>query len=205
MLKLFAFSFILLFSLAFSSFAQKDAKEASEIFLNGVKIIDLPEGKEIVSKMLFKDSKSFPVISSYETLYESYFDTDLDSLKGYKKVISAKASNKYGNQIEKRFILIMYEDLQDSVWKVFEFRESIDAEKEVSTLQKSITNHKPDELFFQELKIKYRGLSYWLLMVGKVNEAKIAAEKSIEEAQKTGDNNFSSSTIDVLDRIIPKG
>lgn len=193
-----------IFSLLISilSFSQEynleDAQKNTADFLQALKILDLPEGKEMLSKVVFKSSKSFPVVSSSNILFEKLFDTDIDGIKGYKGLLEIQSLSRANTPLTLRYLLISYLDKKDNKWKVFEFRKTIDIENEIFYAKKALTS----ETDSRKPQYRYRNLGYWQILKGELLDSAQSYLTAYKEAKSNEDEDFTISTYLILDNII---
>jgi hypothetical protein len=199
-LKYAIVTFLILLSIQVNG--QATPNEVTNSFLNTLKIIDLPEGKEVMKELVFRDNISFPIISSYEVVFEGDIITDLENIRGYKKLVLIKGANKNGTAIEKRYIIICYQDLVENTWKVFEFRESLNLINEMNATQNDIDH--PRSTDPRKPQYKYRNLAYWQIMNGKLYTALKSYDTAFIEAKKSNDSNYTAEHFKILNRIIPE-
>lgn len=172
----------------------KDPKIVVEEFLKTLKIIDIPEGKSKIKTLIFDQSKEFPSIISFEILYSDYFKTDIEKVDGYKSLVNITNGN-----VERKYLLIAYKIINENVWKVFEFRETVDIDNEIASVRKEIDlniSQPPRKQY------KYRNFAYWLIMKGEINKAREIIEESIKIAKEDNDNKFEPKLESVLKQII---
>lgn len=85
--------FVILLGLNFNTGCSKvdsDARKAVNVYLEGMKIFELSEGKQKVAATSWPTWGEMPVLMEYKTVYEGMFDTDIASIKGYKRLINGK-------------------------------------------------------------------------------------------------------------------
>lgn len=191
---------IILFLLSNICIAQsiEEAKDVNKAFLDNLKIIEIPETKEKVAELTFSLVKSYPVVSDYNILYESLFDTDIDSLSGYKSLVEINTLSKAGLALKKRYMNISYYDNSSKSWKILAFRESLDIQNEVDLATIDLSK-KSDYL---KLHFKLIGLSYWLILNGDISKSITYLNKASKEAKKDSDDNFSDIELrNIIDSI----
>lgn len=192
---------ILLFVSTFSfsqEYKLEDAQKTTTDFLQALKILDLPEGKELLSELVFESTKSFPVVSSSNLIFEKLFDTDIDGIKGYKALLEIQSLSKANTPLTFRYLLISYLDKKEGKWKVFSFRESIDTEKEVMYSKQGLTDSNDS----RKMQYRLRNLAYWQIMNGELNRAKESFLNAFKEATESGDSEFEIPSYLILDSII---
>ena len=131
------FTLLILIIISLSGFSQE--KELKE-YLSAYSTLEFDESKEIVKKLSFSLNSNF-ILSEYSSIKGMMFNTDLDSIKGYKAIVSCKLENQAGNLIDKRMFVLMFKDKKINVWKVFAFRESVDPKKEYNSLKTAVENN----------------------------------------------------------------
>lgn len=176
----------------------EDAQKTTSDFLQALKILDLPEGKELLADLVFESSNEFPVISSNNILFESLFDTDIKEIKGYKALLEIQSLSKANTPLTLRYLLISYLDKTKNKWKIFEFRESIDVNNEVLYAKQALMS----ETDSREPQYRYRNLGYWQILNGELLNAAKSYLTAYEVAKTNNDEDFTVSTFLVLDKII---
>lgn len=172
----------------------EDPKNLVEEFLKTLKIIDIPEGKLKAKTLTFDNIKEFPSIVSFQILYSDYFKTDIENIDGYKSLVNISNGN-----VDRKYILIAYKLINSKVWKVFEFRETVDIDYETESVSKDIdlNNSEPPRKQY-----KYRNFAYWLIMRGEINKARNVLDESIKIAKADKDDKFEPKLESVLKQII---
>ena len=146
-------------------------------FLDACKTFEFEESKEIISKYSF----------------------NLGNIKGYKAIINCKIKNKAGQYIDKKMIVVMYLNKENSLWCVEMFREATDPNKEYKISKQDVDSGK----FYTKKQYVYRNLAYWAISSGKLNEAIKYMNIAEEEAAKVNDTKFNiDSQKEVLRKII---
>ncbi|OAD91471.1 hypothetical protein A7A78_02960 [Aequorivita soesokkakensis] len=193
------FLFFLITTFSFSQeYKLEDAQKTTTDLLQALKILDLPEGKEMLVDLVFESSKSFPIVSSSNLLFEKLFDTDIEEIKGYKALLEIQSLSKANTPLTLRYLLISYLDKKENKWKVFSFRENIDTEREVLYSKKGLT----DDNDSRKMQYRLRNLAYWQIMNGELLDAKDNYLKAFKEATAAEDKDFDISTYLTLDKII---
>jgi hypothetical protein len=198
-------SFITLFSICFLipgiCFSQVDSSAAkvTDKYFNGIKLIDLPEGKKILSETEWEKPaySNYPVFTEASTLFEGMFSTDLVGIQGYKRLVELKAVSKAGTPLLERYILISYNDKKSQKWKVFGFTTGTDVDYWVEATAKRLgdTRIMPDQY-------NYRLYGYHLLLAGRVNQAKEAFQKASQLNKQNPDPRSQQSDFDIFIEII---
>ncbi|WP_271765930.1 hypothetical protein [Aquimarina algiphila] len=196
-ITLLLISILITSNLLSQEYTIENAKKTTAEFLKALKILDLPEGKELVSGLVFESNNSFPVISSSEILFEKLFDTDIDGIKGYKGLLEIKSISKANTPLILRYILISYLDKKDSKWKVFAFRETIDIENEILSCKQSLNSDNDS----RPMQYRLRNLAYWEILNGELSSATKNFRNAYSEAESNNDTNFKIPTSLVLNSI----
>jgi hypothetical protein len=163
----------------------KDGKESAtqvaDKFLGGVKIIELPEGKKLVSETMWpirmKVNRSSPVFNQYVTVYEGTFDTDVSGIQGYKRLVDIEGRSEAGTTLTTRFMLILYQNRTDQRWRVITFAKSQDPDEAVDYFRKTANQEKENKGWNQYIL----GLS--LIDAGKLSEARETFNKALSLAE----------------------
>ncbi len=197
-------------------FAEADALavKSADTFLKGVKLIQLPEGKKMIADTAWKSLGSYPVFTEASILFEDMFQTDVQNIKGFKRLMEIKVVSKGSTPLLKQYLLVSYKNPNTNQWKVFGFREATDSEFEMQAACKDPTT--PTEIeqklfgskFNSKVKYKYRRCGYWSSLAGKLNQAKEAYAKASElNKQDTEDkkpqNEFDDG-LEIIMQIIQK-
>jgi len=156
---------------------EPSAKEAADQFLNALKIIDSPEGKKTLAETRWRQTMKFPEYQDIAILSEEMFSTDIPGVKGYKQVAKLAIPREGGRPFVKRYMLIAYEDTKKKTWKIFDFTEVADAEREAGRAceEKALAEGEATTPQGRHMRC-----SYWLLMGGKIEQAEEIAKKANE-------------------------
>jgi len=176
----------------------EDAQKTKTDFLQALKILDLPEGKELLAELVFETNNSYPVVSSSNLIFEKLFDTDINGIKGYKALLEIQTLSKANTPLTIRYLLISYHVKKENKWKVFEFRESIDVEREIMLAKSDLDKISK----YLELQYKLRRLAYWQILNGELLESKNNFLKAYKVAQSKKDDKFNIPTYLLLDAIV---
>ena len=96
---------LLVTTLSFSQeYKLEDVQKTTTELLQALKILDLPEGKEMLADLVFEASTGFPVVSSSNLLFEKLFDTDIDGIKGYKALLEIQTLSKANTSLTLRYL-----------------------------------------------------------------------------------------------------
>lgn len=191
---------LLLISIHCHSQKYEDAQAQAIDFLNTLKFVDVPEGEEKIRALAYRSATTFPVISEANILHENQQATEIESVKGYKALVEVKALNKLGTVLTKRFILISYFNTLKNAWQVFEFRENIDIPFEVQSARAAVISTTDS----RKLQYRLRNLAYWLIMSGKLSEAKQMCIQAQDVATADVDATYTTDLGTVVDAITPK-
>jgi len=175
------------------------ASKVADRYLNSIKLIDLPEGKKMLSETEWEKPayNNYPVFTEASTLFEGMFSTDIAGIQGYKRLIELKAVSKAGTPLMERYILILYKDKKYQIWKVFGFSTGTDVEYWVQATAKRLG----DTRFLSD-QLNYRLYGYHLLLAGKINQAKEAFQKAAQLNKQNPDPRSQQSDFDVFLEII---
>ena len=197
-LTLLLISILITSNLLSQEYTIEDAKKTTTEFLKALKILDLPEGKELLSGLVFESTNRFRVISSSEILFEKLFDTDIDGIKGYKGLLEIKSISKAYTPLFRRYILISYLDKGDSKWKVFAFRKTVDIEKAILSCKQSLNSDNDS----RPMQYRLRNLAYWEILNGELSSGTKNFQNAYSEAKSNNDTDFEIPTSLVLNSII---
>lgn len=182
-------------------FSQIDpfASKVADRYLNSIKLIDLPEGKKMLSETEWEKPayNNYPVFTEVSTLFEGMFSTDIAGIQGYKRLIELKAVSKAGTPLLERYILISYKDKGSQKWKVFGFTTGTDVEYWVQATAKRLG----DTRFLSD-QLNYRLYGYHLLLAGKINQAKEAFQKASQLNKQNPDPRCHHGDFDTFLEII---
>ena len=164
-----------------------DAKASADKFISAMKIAaEVPEAQQTVRQLSWAATRGVQVLGE-STLYEGMFDTDLEGIKGYKRLIDAKVRNQAGAEQAVRYVLVAYKDRSSGSWKVFDIRDlngsNSDHEVEAAAAQLEDTQYGKKQL-------NYRRYAYWLAFDGKVGKAKQAYDTANELNKADPDPNW---------------
>lgn len=179
--------------------ASKDADR----FLEGLKIADLPEGKQILKETSWH-LKEIPILHGQKALFEGMFDTDMPNMKGYKRLLEVTVQSKAGTNLTKKHILISYKDKHSGTWKVLAFRESSDVEAAVKYFKEKLG----DTSIFKD-QTNYASYGYWTSLAGKLQESfeayKRAADLNRADPAKYSPQEVFDENVETIRRIIESG
>jgi hypothetical protein len=170
---------------------QKDdlaaAREATDNFLNGIKLIALPEGREILAETQWitgeaDNGQNFyvrPQFTEATTLLEKLFDTDVLGVRGYKRFVDMKAVSKAGTPLQMRYFMIAFKDRHTGKWKVLGSgtEEAADVEHEIEYA----AQHLHDTYTSSEQE-RYLDYGQWLLLAGHTQAAREALTSAVHAA-----------------------
>lgn len=95
-------------------------------FMAGLKIADLPEGREAVESTQWitgaadrgENFYSRPKYTSADSLYTKLFETDIDGVSGYKEFFSLQGINNAGASKSFKYLVVSFEDQRTGEWKI---------------------------------------------------------------------------------------
>jgi len=158
---------------------EEAAGAAVDTFMRGIKLIDLPEGKQMLRNVQWvtgladygENFYSRPVYSEATTLFQGSFDTDIEGIKGYKRLMELKAVSEVKTPLIVRFLVIAFKDKTTGHWKVLDSGtdDSVDVEQSVRFFAANLKNTQMTSA--QENYLTY---GQWLLKAGRIVEARNA-------------------------------
>src|ERR1035438_7193125 len=160
---------------------QKDeltsAREATDKFLSGVKLAELPEGRQLLSETQWitgeaDHGKNFyfrPRFTEVTSLFEKLFDTDVPGVQGYERLLDMKAVSEAGTPLLTRYFMIAFKDRRTNKWKVLGTYESLDVDREVASAGQRL--HETAMISEQQNYLSY---VKWLLLSGRTKETRDA-------------------------------
>lgn len=163
----------------------KDGKESAtqiaDKFLGGVKIIELPEGKKLVSETMWpirmRVKPTSPVFNQYATVFEGTFDTDVSGIQGFKRLVDIEGRSEAGTTLTTRFMLILYQNRTDQRWSVITFAKSQDTDEAVDYFRKTASQETENKAYNQYI------LALSLIDAGKLSEARETFNKALSLAE----------------------
>jgi len=164
-----------------------DAKASADKFIGAMKIAsEVPEAQQAVRQLSWAAIRPMQVLGE-TTLYEGMFDTDVDGIKGYKRLIDARTRNQAGAEVAVRYVLVAYKERGSGAWKVFDIRDlnGSSSDHEVEAAAADLENTK-----YGKKQLNYRRYAYWLAFDGKVGKAKQAYDKANELNKADPDQNW---------------
>lgn len=179
----------------------KTAQAVVDKHLKGMSLSDLQEGRDMINETSWDAWQKPPLFLKYETLYEKMFDTDIPTIKGYKRLISAQIKPHYGDIATCRYVIVAYPGFQNKKWQVLIISTSVDLDKEVAAAERDLDDPKNlDEPQFRQDRI-----AYWLSAVGLLNKAvtayKIACKLDREVPTKYPEQAHFEKSLQVLQKI----
>ncbi len=166
------------------------ARDASDRFLSGLKIAELPEGRQLMRENQWitgeaDNGENFytrPQFVETTPLFERLFDTDVAGVQGYKRLLEMKATSEAGTQLLIRYWLVAFKDRRAGEWKLLctGQGDSADFDKEIAFWSQK------DQPFTSEVE---RLLIYgrWLLLAGRISEARNALTSGLSASTKYPD------------------
>jgi hypothetical protein len=158
---------------------QQLASIAVDKFIGGMKLADLPEGRAAMIKAQwvtgdadYGESVYYrPVYTEGKTLFEGLFDTDVATVRGYKRLMEMDAVSEAKTTLKIRFVAIAYADKASGEWKVLTTGDngSVDVESNLTYFRKHLTDTR-----FESEQGNYYSYGFWLLQAGQLKAAKEA-------------------------------
>jgi len=157
------------------------ARSATDTFLKGIKIADLPEGREMMREVQWITGEleiglyEKPTFTEDTTVFEKLFDTDIPGVQGYKRLVEMTAVSEARTPLLVRYLMIAYKDQRTKQWKVLFTGTGvrIDIDKMVTEIGNDLRTPTHSEQFI------YSYYGFWLLMAGRLKEAKQALSTSL--------------------------
>ena len=175
---------------------QKDeltsAREATEKFLNGVKLAELPEGKQLLSETQWitgeaDNGKNFyfrPRFTEVTSLFEKLFDTDVPGVQGYKRLLDMKAVSEAGTPLLTRYFMVAFKDRRTNKWKVLDTGTDEDADVDRQVAHAGQRLHETGLISEQDNYLIY---GHWLLLAGRTKEARDALTTALSASPNITD------------------
>lgn len=169
----------ILFHNAFSADIDPNASSAVDKFLKAYRIMELPEGRQMLTEVIWPQWGTNPVLQKAEMIFESMFDTDVAGVKGYKRVVDVQLLSKAKTPILEKYVIIAYPDKVTRKWKVLCFSSSCDFNESIEFGLQNLKNT------ITSLAINYRFLAYQYSAAGKLEKARDAYKKAAELNRQT--------------------
>lgn len=169
-----------------------------DIFMRGIKLIALPEGKQMLRNVQWitgladygKNFYSRPVYSDATTLFQGLFDADIEGIKGYKRLMELKAVSQAKTPLIVRFLVIAFKDNRTGQWKVLDSGtdDSVDIEQSVRFFAANLKNTQ-----VTSAQDNYLTYGQWLLKAGRIVDAKNALDIAADsKTQPDGSSGLSA-------------
>lgn len=173
------------------------AVQSADTFLNGIKLMYTPEGKDMISRTAWFTEKQYPLCPEISGLAEEMFSTDIPHIEGYKKLVHITNISEAGIPQKKTYLLISYKDTSSGQWKIFDFRETTDTELEafIACKEPDIEVIVGDEVL-QSAQYNYFHCGYWSAMTGKLLKSKEAFQRAVELNKQDSDKHVSRKTLE---------
>lgn len=170
----------------------KYARETVDKYLKGMTIFELSEGKQMVTATSWPQWGNNPVLLKYETIFEGMFNTDIPSIKGYKRLVDAQVKSEAGTPLRKRVLLIAYPDAKDKKWRVLAFSTGTDVESAIAYGEKEIGNIK-----YLKDQFSYRFLAFWYASAGRLKDSYRTYRKAADLNRENPDDSTPQSDFDI--------
>jgi hypothetical protein len=183
-----------------SKAAAGSAVQAADAFLQGVKTIELPDGKKLISETSWPIRKrvpvTLPVFNHYTVVGGQAFDTDVPSIRGYKRLVDIDARSEAGVTLTKRYMLFLYQDRATQHWKVISFAESQDTDFAVDYFRNKVDPNNENPGYWHFI------LGVALIDAGKLHEARETFKSALSLAEQEDPTKILSvPTIEVRDYL----
>jgi hypothetical protein len=162
---------------------QQLASIAVDKFIGGMKLADLPEGRAMMAKAQWVTGDADygqsvyyrPVYTEAKTLFEGLFDTDVATVRGYRRLMEMDAVSEAKTTLKIRFVAIAYADKASGEWKVLTTGNngSVDVESNLAYFRQHLTDTR-----FESEQGNYYSYGFWLLQAGQLKAAKEALLKA---------------------------
>lgn len=181
------------------------AGAAVDTFMRGIKLIDLSEGKQMLRDIQWVNGQadygqnfySRPAYSEATVLFQGLFDTDVDGVKGYKRLMELKAISEAKTPLIVRFLVIAFKEKSTGRWKILDSGtdDSVDVEQSVRYFAANLKNTQVTSA--QENYLTY---GQWLLKAGRVIEARNALRTAAEShAQPDGSSGLFAAKANIIE------
>ena len=162
---------------------------------------EVPDARQTVRELSWVEIHP-PELIGETTIYEGMFDTDIQGIKGYKRLIEAKVRSQASTELTARYVLVAYRDRTSGTWKVFDIRDLKGASSahEVEETAKGL-----EDTRYTKKQVNYRRYAYWLAFDGKVGMAKKAYDQAVALNNADPDPNwakFETGRFQALQAII---
>jgi hypothetical protein len=170
----------------------ESARKATDIFLKGLKLSNLSEGREMLRSVQWitgeadhgQNFYAHPRFTDFSTLFEKLFNSDIHGVQGYKRLLEMKAVSEAGTPLTIQYIMIAFRDRRTNVWKVLGTgtEDSVDIDRQVAFSAKQLSS---TDLPEQENLLTYGN---WLLRAGRISESRAALAKALNARADTNDS-----------------
>jgi len=163
--------------------------------MNGLKLAELPEGRQTLSETQWitgdaDNGQNFyfrPRFTEVTSLFEKLFDTDVPGVQGYKRLLEMKAVSEAGTPLLTRYFMVAFKDRSSNKWKVLDTGTDEDAhvDRQVAFFRERL--HKTDFTSEQENYLSY---GHWLLLSGQTKEARDALTTALTASPSITDPSY---------------
>lgn len=191
--------------------AESEAAKAADTFLKGIKLIDIPEGKEMVSSVSWNTifpnlgTSNFPTYTELNTLFEGSLACDTPGVMAYKRVLDIKAVSDAGTPLLKKYLLVAFKDHSDGTWRVFWFEPSIDVAAQAEGYRKYAEGKEQWPGNYGDRAADWFSVALWSLLAGKVEDSRRAlasARAELPEVKEKKDEVRIAQLIGQLDNFL---
>ncbi len=175
---------------------QKDdltsARESTDSFLNGLKLSELPEGRQLLLETQWitgaadygENFYHRPRFTEVTSIFEKLFDTDVPGVQGYKRLLDMKAVSEARTPLLTRYFMVAFKDRRTNKWKVLDTgtEEDADVDRQVTYFGQRL--HKTD---FTPEQDNYLSYGRWLLLAGRTKEAREALKTALSANPRATD------------------
>jgi hypothetical protein len=209
-------SSVLLVALTLTAWAQQTAipqqtaeSQAHAVvmrFLQGVRMVALPEGKQMLTDTQWivgeadrgQNYYSRPDYAEVTPIYATLFDTDIPTVQGYKELLAMKAVTEAGTTRNLKYLIISFKDTSSGKWKVLSAFDNADAGGGDSNLdvdhQIAFFKNYLSDPRASSPRDTYATYGTWLLLGGHIMESRAA----LELAKKMAPTSQTNTKIDPI-------
>jgi hypothetical protein len=159
-----------------AKFDQSQAHDSVMDFLRGLRIAELPEGKQLLlDAEWLPGTGDRPDYTEATSLFRGLFDTDVAPVKAYKELFDIKAVTKAGTIRNLKYLVISFRDSDSGKWKIFS-PISTDSDESATDVEYSLAFFRAHLADDHSVRSNYYNYATWLVRSGRIKEAKSALE-----------------------------
>jgi hypothetical protein len=152
--------------------ALKGGAEACDDFLRGLKLIEIPEGKELLTRREWLDDGFYDLNEYTEatTIVDRVFKTDVPGVQGFERLSQMNAVSQAHTPLLIKYTMVAYQDKTTGIWRVFVAQNSgLDLNHEADAAAQGV-----NDVRYSSLQSNYASYGHWALAAGRIREAKQA-------------------------------